>query len=116
VNILHTVEVGIMGGFNIIFEAVQPDHFPKMDLAEADAIVKNELVCFTPNISAMKNGHVVGIIQCETVIMKDYAEYYSTPEFKELANQVVDKAHIFIKDQCIKLKAVQPILKYLFLV
>lgn len=94
-NILHTQIIGDYDGFRVIFEAVQPMHYPeKMTEGEANAIVSNDLVCFTPHISAMKNGYTVGMIQCPVEIMADYDMFYSHPDFSELIHQAVIEAQI----------------------
>jgi len=94
-NILHKRIIGDFQGFRILFEAVQPMRYPAgITEGEADAIVSNDLVCFTPHLSAMKNGYVVGIVQCPVEIMTDYEMFYNDPGFKDLVQQTVIEAQI----------------------
>lgn len=96
-NILHTANLGQVEGFDILFEAVAPLHNPVMSKGEADAISSNSLVCFTPHVSAMLNGYVVGMVQCATEIMADYDLYYSHPTFKEVVQQAVIDAQLTVE-------------------
>jgi hypothetical protein len=101
-NILHEKIIGDFEGFRILFEAVQPMEYPEhMTEGEADAVVSNALVCFTPHLSAMKNGYVVGMIQCPVEIMTDYDIFYNDPNFKELIQQAVIEAQITIGDHVV---------------
>ncbi len=94
-NVLHRAKVETCDGFDIVFEAIQPKNYPPgITEAEAEAIVSNDLVCFKPHVSAMKNGYTIGLIQCETEIMADYDLYYNHPLFKELVTQAVIEAQI----------------------
>lgn len=101
-NILHRRIIGDFEGFRVIFEAVQPMHYPAhMTKGEADAIVSNDLVCFTPHLSAMRNGYTVGIVQCPVEIMADYDMFYTDPNFNELVQQAIIEAHITIGAQSV---------------
>lgn len=101
-NILHERIIGDFEGFRILFEAVQPMRYPKhMTEGEANAIVSNDLVCFTPHLSAMKNGYVVGMVQCPVEIMTDYDMFYNDPNFKELVQQTIIEAQITVGSQSV---------------
>ncbi|MCK5663697.1 MAG: hypothetical protein KAI17_09430 [Thiotrichaceae bacterium] len=94
-NILHSKNLGKIDGFELIFEAVQPTHYPSgISKGIAESLVSNSLVCFTPHLSAMKNGYIVVMLQCDPEIMTDYDKYYSRPEFNALIQQVVIEAQM----------------------
>ena len=74
-------------------------HYPEtMTQGEANAIVSNDLVCFTPHVSAMRNGYVVGMMQCPVEIMADYDLFYNDPDFKAIIEQTVIEAHITMSE------------------
>ena len=98
-NILHSKIIGDYQGFRILFEAVQPPHYPDgMTQGEADAIVSNDLVCFTPHISAMKGKYTIGMIQCPVEITTDYDLFYNSPEFNDLIEQTLIEAQMTMED------------------
>ena len=98
-NVLHSKVIGDYQGFRILFEAVQPTHYPDgITQGEADAIVSNSLVCFTPHISAMRGSYTVGMIQCPVEITADYDLFYNSPEFNELVEQTLIEAQITMEE------------------
>ena len=97
--ILHSKVIGDFKGFRILFEAVQPTHYPSgMTQGEADAIVSNDLVCFTPHISALRGKYTIGMIQCPVEIATDYDLFYNDKDFSELVEQAIIQAEITMED------------------